>query len=426
LRAAADEARAEKLVVNVGRGQQLVVGRYTVPPPPGPDGERMAYGIAFYPNVARPSDAAPVELRLGETRSGVDFQLQPTRTARVSGFVQGPPDAVGNRLLRLIPAGLEELGQGSEAATTVTLADGRFTFLDVPIGSYVLDARHTLLEITYTSMDEVPTALPAPVPFPAGSASSFSVRAAPPGVEFSSLSGPANLSYWAQLRVDVSESNVDDIVLPLRRAVTLSGRIAWAPGSKKPSPFPILEPAAGGRSLGALLAVPRPGADTFTIDGLMAGEYLLRIAMGGAAVESITWEGRDYTERPFDASEGRDITGVVMTLTSASSSISGVVTDGNSTLTTGAAVIAFPIEPERWSNYGFNPPRIRSVLTTSVGRYQLHGLPTGQYYLLAVPASLERAWLDPAFFAKYSSRAIRVRIDRSDATVSNVALGLVK
>src|SRR6185295_5538403 len=103
-----------------------------------PDGLRTAYPAAFYPGATKPADAAPIELKASEDRSGIDFQLQPVRTARVSGAVQGPADAIGNLLLRLIPLGAEELGQGSEAATTVTLADGRFTFFDVPAGSYVL------------------------------------------------------------------------------------------------------------------------------------------------------------------------------------------------------------------------------------------------------------------------------------------------
>ena len=97
--------------------------------------------MVFYPNAGTPAAGAPVELRVSEDRSGIDFQLQPVRTARVSGTLQGPPDAIGNLLLRLIPAGLEELGQGSEAATTVTTPDGQFAFLDVPAGSYLLDAR---------------------------------------------------------------------------------------------------------------------------------------------------------------------------------------------------------------------------------------------------------------------------------------------
>jgi hypothetical protein len=138
------------------------------------------------------------------------------------------------------------------------------------------------------------------------------------------------------------------------------------------------------------------------------------------------WDGEDYAERPFDASAGRDITGVVVTLTSASSSISGVVTDGIAALTSGASVIAFPVEKDRWSNYGFNPTGLKSVLTTSDGRYQVDGLPVGEYYLVAVPASQQEAWLDPAFLASRASRASRVRVDRRDAKVSGPALSLVK
>ena len=156
----------------------------------------------------------------------------------------------------------------------------------------------------------------------------------------------------------------------------------------------------------------------------MAGEYLLRVT--GATVESIVWDGQDFADRPFDASAGRDITGVVVTLTTASSSISGIVSDGNAMLTSGAAVIAFPVEREGWSKYGFNPTRLTSVLTTSDGRYRVDGLPAGEYYLVAVPASQERAWLDPSFLAGHAARATRVRIDRSDAAIAGLSLSIVK
>jgi hypothetical protein len=428
LRSMDEAARAEKLLVNAGGGQQLVVGRYAVPPPPGPDGQRTAYPVVFYPNAPNPAGAAPVEIRLSEDRSGIDFQLQPVRTARVSGVLQGPPDAIDNFLLRLIPVGLEELGQGSEAATTVSTADGRFAFLDVPHGTYVLDARHSLLELTYASTASASTAVPAPVPFPTRQAASADISGAPAGVQSASLRDWAEVSYWGQLRIEVSGPAVEDVVLPLRRPATLSGRIVWAPGAKPPSnaPRPTLEPADGRRSLGLLSVMGfRSGNDsTFSIEGLMAGEYFLRIR--AATVESIIWDGQDYTERPFDASPGRDISGVVVTLSNASSSISGIVRDGVTPLTSGAAVIAFPVDSEGWSNYGFNPRRLASVLTTSDGRYHVSGLPAGEYYLVAVPVSQEKAWLDPAFLAAHSSRASRVRLERSDATVANVRLSLVK
>jgi hypothetical protein len=427
LTAMSESARAEKLLVDAGAGRHAVVGRYAVPPPPAPDGRRTAYPIVFYPNAASPADAAPVDLRPSEDRSGIDIQLRPVRTARVSGTVVGPPEAIGNLLLRLIPAGLEELGQGSEAATTVTLADGQFTFLDVPGGSYVIDARHSLLELTYTSSEGASTALPAPIPFSTRSAASGGVTAAPHGVQYSSLSDWSSVNYWGQVRVEVSEAATDDVVLPLRRPASLSGRFVWAPGStpSSGSPRPALEPADGRRTLGVLsgAAATDAGAATFTIGGMMDGEYFLRVR--GARVESIAWDGRDHTDRPFDGRPGRDITGVVVTLTSASSSIGGTVTEGG-VASPGSAVIAFPVEPEGWSNYGFNPPRLTAVLSASDGRYRVEGLPAGEYFLVAVPASQERSWLDPAFLAGHAARASRVRLDRAGATIENVALSLVK
>jgi hypothetical protein len=428
LNALMEAARAEKLLVDAGAGRRLVVGRYAVPPPPAPDGQRTVYPMVFYPNAATPADAAPIELRASEERSGVDFQLQPVRTARVSGSLQGPPDAIGNQLLRLMPAGLEELGQGSEAATTVTTVDGQFTFLDVPAGSYVLDARHSLLEFTYTSMEGVSTTVPAPIAFPARGAASSYVVAGPPGVEYSSLRDWADEAYWGQVRIDVPGAGVEGIVLPLRRPATLTGRFVWAPGAKPSanSPSPRLEPADGRRSLGILSTSPGPSDSsvTFLIEGLLAGEYFLRVR--GAGVESIAWNGTDYTDRPFDATAGRVITGVVVTLTNYSTSISGIVRDGSTTLTAGAAVIAFPVEREGWSNYGFTPPRLTSVLTTIDGRYRVDGLPPGEYHLLAVPAAQERAWLDASFLAAHSVRAARVRLERSDSTVADFPLSLVK
>ena len=60
----------------------------------------------------------------------------------------------------------------------------------------------------------------------------------------------------------------------------------------------------------------------------MAGEYVLRMKYGSRTVESIIWDGQDYTDRPFDASTGRDISGVVVTLSTTDVvAVGGVVTD---------------------------------------------------------------------------------------------------
>jgi hypothetical protein len=426
LRMASETAKAAPLVVDAGGGEQLVVGRYAASPISA-DGQRTVFPITFYPNVSTPAAATPIELGASEERAGVDLSLQPVHAVRVSGVVQGPPDAVGNLLLRLLPVGLEEFGQGSEAATTVTFADGRFAFLNVPEGRYVLEAKHALLEFTHASMPQPSTALPAPIPFSTRSASGGTMSAAPPGIEYSALRDGSDQTYWGQVRVDVSSQNVDDVVLPLRRPVRLSGRVEWAPGDTVPSsvPAPTLEPADGRRSLGILSGAgfSLDAQSRFTIDGLMSGEYVLRFR---AQVESIVWDGQDYTDRAFDGSAGRDFDGVVVTLTTQSSLVAGTVTDGGVALTSGAAVIVFPVDRERWSNYGLNPVRFRSVLTGTNGRFRIDGLPRGDYNVIAVPASQERAWIDPAFLAKAAGQASHLRIDRSDQKIATLALSLVK
>lgn len=428
LRAASEAARAEKLLVDAGAGQQLVVGRHTVPPAPSSDGRRLAYPIAFYPGAPTPADATVVELRASQDRVGVDIPLQPVRTARVSGAVVGPVGSMGNLLLRLIPVGLEELGQGSEAATTVTSLDGRFTFLDVPSGSYVLDSRHALMELTSSAVTQASTAVPAPVPFPSMNSASFTITAAPPGVQGASLNDGVDVAYFGQLHVEVNGADQDNLTLPLRRPSRLRGRMVWAPGSKpdpNASPRPRLEPADARRSLGALnVAGVLSVGDWFTIDGMMAGEYLLRVT--GANVESITWDGQDYSDRPFDATSGREFADVLITLTTVSSPVTGIVNDGNAVMTSGAAVVAFPVERERWSNYGFNPTRLTSVLTGSDGRFRVEGLPAGEYYFVAVPAAQERNWIDPAFLASHAGRATRVRIERGGAAIAAITLSVVK
>ena len=425
LRASSDANRAEKLLVDAGNGQQRVVGRHVVPPPPTVEGHPTAYPIAFYPGASTPAEAAPVELRTSEDRSGINLQLHPVRATRVSGVVQGPAEAVGHRLLRLIPVGLEELGQGSEAATTVTLADGGFTFLNVPAGAYLLETRNAMLELTHTSTSSPATAVPAPVSFPAQSAAGGGVTAASPGVQYHSLLDWRTEKFWGQLQVTVTGQPIDDVALRLQRPVTVSGRVEWAPNAKPllNRPDLVLEPADGRPSLAILAEIDaRPGAD-FTIEGLMAGGYVLRARFNSALVESVTWNGQDYTERPFDAGAGRDFTGVVVRLANNSSSVAGTVSDVG---TTGAAVIAFPVERERWANYGFNPARLKSVLASQDGRFRLDGLPVGDYYLVAVPAAQERAWIDPAFLNAHAGRATRVRVDRSDSKVTGVSLAMIK
>ena len=120
--------------VNIDGTHRLAISNFATPPPPSSTAPR-AYPAQFYPGAAARSDARLIDIVYGASRGGVDFQLLPVPAVTVSGRLEGAGDA-SSLMLRLMPAGSEQLGAGSEAATTVVERDGSFTFLNVPAGEY--------------------------------------------------------------------------------------------------------------------------------------------------------------------------------------------------------------------------------------------------------------------------------------------------
>jgi hypothetical protein len=59
------------------------------------------------------------------------------------------------------------------------------------------------------------------------------------------------------------------------------------------------------------------------------------------------------------------------------------------------------------------------------GRFRLDGLPSGDYYFLAVPPAQERAWLDPAFLSANVGGASRLRVE-AGKTITNMSLRLAR
>jgi hypothetical protein len=143
------------------------------------------------------------------------------------------------------------------------------------------------------------------------------------------------------------------------------------------------EPADGNAALGMPTGRTSPNDPTFVIEGLQPGPYTLNLlsALRGR-LKSISWDGRDYTNRPFDASLGRDITGVIVTVTNKTTRISGFAREQNQVATHGA-VIFFPAEPEQWTHYGFRPTRLLSSPIGSNGSFNATTLPPGTYLAVA-------------------------------------------
>ena len=67
-------------------------------------------------------------------------------------------------------------------------------------------------------------------------------------------------------------------------------------------------------------------------------------------MHSVTLDGKDITDRVFDLQA--DTTSLVVTYTDRPSKVSGTVTDARGAASPTAVVLAFPVDPQRWSGYG--------------------------------------------------------------------------
>jgi hypothetical protein len=160
------------------------------------------------------------------------------------------------------------------------------------------------------------------------------------------------------------------------------------------------------------------------VAGLRAGEYVIRPEVApGTMVARIVANGQDVTTRTIDTSSG-DISGVVVTMTTKTTTISGSVRDvtepGRQT-----SLVAFPVEKRQWSRYGVTPLTIKAE--SFVGpRYTLTGLPPGEYFVVAVDAASGGAWRDPAWLDAASRVAIRVTLKLEEPVTVDLSLSRVQ
>jgi hypothetical protein len=169
------------------------------------------------------------------------------------------------------------------------------------------------------------------------------------------------------------------------------------------------------------------GDTPFTLEGLGRGTYLIGLPSFFAqftGVASITTGGREIRDTGLELSDGRDVDDIVITLTENVTSIQGTVRGDGAA---GAAVIVFPADRARWTDYGVDPILIKSKSADSTGAFAVKGLPEGDYLAVAVDGSLHDAWTDPKFLDAASAVATRITIkwgDKKplDLTVSKVVV----
>jgi hypothetical protein len=374
----------------------------------------------FYPASPTVQGASIVTVVSGQDRSGVDLQVKPVPTARLSGILTGPAGPGATLPVRLIPAGSEDMARIFDAAGTVTDVNGAFTFLAVPSGDYTLRTTHVPRQLT-----------------PPGTMTTVSTGS---GVTMATSSGPVeppaipnDPMLWATIPVSIADADVTGLTVALRTGLRIRGRIEFEGSIEKPPPDQLsrilvtIEPVDGQLDR----AVTPPGridaGGQFNTYGYAAGRYFVRV---GGAPSGWTFKGafhgdRDVSDVPLEL-ESTDISDVILTFTDRPASLAGTVQLPQRAPAGGIAVVVFPADSKSWMETGVNPRRMRKVATTDAGSYQVSTLPPGDYFVAAIAETAASDWQDPKFLEALAAGASQVQVGDGEKITQNLRLQEVR
>ena len=362
---------------------QLLAARGGVPPAASGDAEAVGYAPTFYPGVASVNEARAVTLGLGVEALDINFGVLLVRTIRISGHVTNPdgsPTTAGN--VNLMPdSGSVGRGGPGRAFGSRVQWDGAFSIANVPPGRYMLRAR----------------------------------------------SDDTDLPQFAIQPVTVADADMNDLIVILAPGASISGTITFQATQSATIPD-VNQVRVAAPPIDFINVGPNPTArvnkdGTFTLDGVSAGMHWIRTQGGlrGWTLKSVTLAAREIIDTPLELRSGQKLSGFNLTFTDKLSEVNGTLTDDRDTPITEYTVLAFPTDPALWR------PQARQIMTARPdqnGKYQMRGLPPGEYFLATVDPAEQGEWFDPAFLDQHRTGAAHLTLGDGDVKTQNFKLTL--
>jgi hypothetical protein len=309
--------------------------------------------------------------------------MVPARLSKVSGVIrnsQGRPPANVMFVIRT----KDNTGFGSGGMVG---SDGTFTVQNIPPGEYVLDVRPNMRGPAVTA------------------------------------SAAATEPEFASVPLVVAGQDIAGLIVTTGTGGTLAGRVVVENGTLQSGAVPsqplqiYFSPAEPSGYMGAMEpGVVNPNGE-FELKGVI-GKGTFRPGGTSMALKSVTLEGRDITDTPYEIKAGTHVTALEITLTKTETTLSGRVQSG-----VGAAkdyvVVIFPSNLRE----GDLPTRfIRIVRPDQDGKYQTKGLPPAEYFAAAMETIEQGEQWDPAFQDRVKPRATNFRLNEGQALTLDLRL----
>ena len=386
-----------------------------IQPLPGPNGAVHVQAPVCAPGASSARDASVVTLAPGDEREGIELTLPLVPGVRVSGVLIGPEGPVASSGLRLYQTGAaDELRHEIPLGYSISDASGRFAFLGVAPGSYVVRA----YRVTPRG------ALEGPAPAAAGLPAGVTIERLEPGKPRPSMFG--------QIAVTVGSESVDGLTLTYEQGARVSGRVVFEGATPPPAAAQLQRVQVAMRPVDA--PVSGMAADTrVTADGRFStpeyppGRHMITGVLPPGpewVLSSIRIGGADATGRAFTLA-GRDVEDAVIAFTDRRLSLSGVVRAANTASSPEATVVLFPANTQDWFSSGMSTMRFTSVATDPDGSYRLEVPFAGDYIVVAIPPEINPV-VDREFIARWGASGVKLAFAAGETKTQTLTLGRAK
>lgn len=321
---------------------------------PGSEDRSEGYTSTYYPGTANPVEAQSVRVD-GTQEASAEFALIPARLARISGRVidsQGRPAGGAQLMLGAATGGGVSMVGGGQVQP-----DGTFALVRVPPGDHFIrvNPRPVMMDVA---------------------------RGVPGGVN---PAGGGDEPEFAYVPITVTGDDITGLTIATTPAGSISGRVVFEGRSPRP-PASQMRVFAQMMEAGQFMGVPNPrdsgqvGEDgSFTLRGI-SGKALFRIGANQWMLKSVTLNGIDITDEPYDLAAAGDIDGLRIVLTDHTSEVSGTVSDDRGQVPDGYVVVVLPAGARE----GQAAQRFQRILRLPrADRFSMRGLPPGDYVAAA-------------------------------------------
>ena len=345
----------------------------------------MGYAPTYYPGTPSVADAGRIAVGVGQEVSNTDLGLVPGRAGTVSGIAQ---DSQGRPLAsRQVNLAQEYRGpgfgmvfQGGEGAPVAP--DGTFTIKHVSPGDYTLQVR-SAVEIGGVTIQEA-----------------------------------------ASASIVISDSDIDNVVLQTSSGWSVSGQFTTDTGAAPSAPRDRFRVTPRPLSAGQTPMGQGPGSPgnadagrvkddwTFLATGIYGAATIRASVPDGWIVKSIQQDGRDVTDTAFEQRSGETLSRIQVVVSNRVNSVSGQLVDDKGAPLLDGSVIVFAADAEKWSE---DSRFVRIARPDQEGKYQMVGLPPGDYLAVAVDYIEDGMWNDPEYLESIRRYGRKITLGETDA-----------